>query len=171
MRGKSLKTNRQRSFIDSNLNNSVRILVANGVNLDLLGRREPGIYGSSSLADVLEKLEKSAQEFATLLGFKELDLVCFQSNDEGEFLNKLDGNWDGILINPGAWGHTSLALGDRLVGLGIPYVEVHLSNVAAREKFRHHSYTAPNACGVVSGLGVESYSAGMWGLLAHLRKI
>jgi 3-dehydroquinate dehydratase II len=149
---------------------ALRILVANGVNLDLLGRREPEIYGSETLTDINEAISWCAPEFARMLAISGVELEFFQSNDEGSFLNKLDGSWDGILINPGAWSHTSLALGDRLAGLEIPYVEVHLSNLAKRESFRQHSYAAPHAKGVVFGFGLDSYRAGLWGLLAYLSK-
>lgn len=140
-----------------------KVLVANGVNLDLLGTREPGIYGTFTLADV----EKTLREVAPQLGG--CTLAFFQSNDEQAFIEKFDEGWDGALINPGAWTHTSLALADRLAALKLPYVEVHISNVAAREDFRKLSYTARNAVGVVHGFGMDSYVAGLLGLLRKLK--
>jgi len=137
-----------------------RILVASGVNLDLLGRREPGIYGRATLAD-LEVLARS--EFAA-----RAELFFAQTNVEAEYLALLDGEWSGAVINPGAWTHTSLALADRLAGLELPFVEVHLSNTAAREAFRHHSYTARLAVGVVQGFGINSYLLGIDGILRYL---
>jgi 3-dehydroquinate dehydratase-2 len=134
--------------------------VASGVNLDLLGRREPGIYGRATLAD-LEALARS--EFAA-----RAELYFAQTNVEAEYLALLDGEWSGAVINPGAWTHTSLALADRLAGLELPFVEVHLSNTAAREAFRHHSYTARLAVGVVQGFGINSYLLGIDGILRYL---
>jgi 3-dehydroquinate dehydratase-2 len=146
-----------------------RVLVANGVNLDLLGRREVGIYGRVALAEIEAGLARDAAAAAQLAGLDAgVELSFFQSNDEAEFLAELDKGWDGALINAGAWTHTSLALADRLKGLELPFVELHLSNLAAREEFRHHSYSAPHAAGVVYGLGPASYIAALVGLLRHL---
>ena len=145
-----------------------RVLVANGVNLDLLGRREPHIYGQKGLDGLEAAVRSSAPTLAKAAGLAGCNLTFFQSNDEAAFLSQLDQNWDGILINPGAWTHTSLALADRLRALETPFVEVHLSNVAAREPFRHRSYSAPYARGVVHGLGLNSYLAGLFGLLLDI---
>jgi len=145
-----------------------KILIANGVNLDLLGSREVKIYGKSNLQD-LEKLV--LQEVPGLIQstkYDSIDLHFFQTNSEVELFDKISQNWDGILINPGAWTHTSVALADRLKGLGVKYVEVHLSNISNREEFRKQSYSAPHACGVIYGLGFDSYIVG---LLALLRKL
>ncbi len=153
---------------------SLRILVAHGVNLDLLGRREPHIYGSEGLDDIELLLRKSSPALATLLGLAPPELSFFQSNHEGVFLDKLSEGWDGALINAGAWTHTSLALADRLAGLGLPFVEVHLSNLSKREEFRHFSYAAPHAKGVCYGFGLGSYLSGLSGLyfqLASLKKV
>lgn len=146
------------------------VLVAQGVNLDLLGRREPSLYGTHTLEDIERVLRHDVQQLALLAELPGCDLTFFQSNHEGVFLERLSSGFDGILINPGAWTHTSLALADRLKGLGVPYVEVHLSNIAAREKVRHVSLSAPAAAGCVYGLGVSSYQAGLWGLLLALRR-
>src|SRR5436190_1810248 len=106
-----------------------KILVANGVNMDLLGIRQPEIYGRQSLADIESILREQVRALATLARLETVELEFFQSNHEGVFLDKLTLGWDGILINPGAWTHSSLALADRLLGLNIPYVEVHLSQL------------------------------------------
>ncbi len=148
-----------------------QILVANGVNLDLLGRREPAVYGSANLSQLEQQLRVSAPELARVAGGRGVALTFFQSNDEAAFLNELSAGWDGALINPGAWTHTSLALADRLKGLALPFVEVHISNVAGREAFRQQSFSAPHAVGVVHGFGLSSYEAGLLGLLRHLAKV
>ena len=145
-----------------------KVLIANGVNLDLLGQREPEFYGARGLGDLEAYLRKHAPPMAKQIGLDGVDLQFFQSNNEAEFLSKISLPCDGILINPAAWTHTSLALADRLKALGVPFVEVHISNIAGREAFRHHSYSAPHAAGVVYGLGFDSYMAGLWGLLSRL---
>ena len=139
-----------------------RILIGSGVNLDLLGRREPDVYGHATLADMETLVRESVADRAAL--------TFMQTNDEAQFLGALDQGWDGAVLNPGAWTHTSLALADRLAGLGLPFVEVHLSNTAAREAFRHHSFGARLAVGVVQGFGIHSYLLGVEGLLAFLKK-
>jgi len=147
---------------------SIKLLVIHGVNLDLLGKREPEIYGHLSLAAIEEKISKS---LPMLEAWFQTSITCqfFQTNHEGQFLDKLsDQDWDGIVMNPGAWTHTSLALADRLKALMIPYAEIHLSNISARESFRHQSYSAPGASGVVYGFGNSSYLAGLLGLLGRL---
>ena len=144
---------------------SVKILVANGVNLDLLGRREKDHYGTASLSDIQKDLQDLAPKFAEALNTTEPQLTFFQSNVESEFLSMLSKEWNGALINPGAWTHTSLALGDRLAALKLPFIEIHLSNLARRESFRHNSYAAPHALGTISGLEKHSYSAGLFALM------
>lgn len=141
------------------------ILVANGPNLDLLGTREPGIYGTLTLADIESLLRQEAKKMAMMLAQPEPSLVFLQSNHEGVFLDELTKPWDGALINAGAWTHTSLALADRLAALNRPFIEVHLSNLKKREAFRQHSYLAPLARGVIFGLGPQSYTAGLYALL------
>lgn len=146
-----------------------RVLVANGVNLDLLGQREPTIYGLFSLEDIRQHLAEALPSLIQVAGLDcELELEFFQSNQESLFLEKLDGPYSGILINAGAWTHTSIALADRLKGLGVPYVEVHISNTFAREEFRHKSYLSAAAVGVVVGFGVHSYEVGLLGLLQKI---
>ncbi len=129
------------------------ILLLNGPNLNLLGTREPQFYGSTTLMDIEEELvSRAAQSGITLL--------CKQSNAEHELITEIHmarGNVDGIIFNPGAFTHTSIALRDALVGTELPFIEVHLSNVFARERFRHHSYLSDIALSVISGLGARGY--------------
>jgi 3-dehydroquinate dehydratase-2 len=142
----------------------MRIAVVHGPNLRLLGRREPEVYGTDTLDDVNGRLEALASELG-------VQIETFQSNHEGELLDFIDeaaGRVDGFLINPGAFTHTSIALRDGLVGVDRPFVEVHLSNTAGRERFRRHSYLSPVASGVVYGFGVHSYLLGLRGLVARL---
>ena len=143
----------------------MRIGVIHGPNLRLLGRREPEVYGTETLADVDRMLSELGSELGA-------EIETFQSNHEGELLDFIDeasGRVDGFLINPGAYTHTSVALRDGLVGVDRPFVEVHLSNTAGRERFRRHSYLAPVASGVVYGFGVDSYLLGLRGLVARIR--
>lgn len=131
------------------------ILLINGPNLNLLGTREPHIYGSTTLADV-ESLSKS---HATSLGAV---LETFQSNHEGAIIDRIHtarNKVDGIIINPGGYTHTSVAIRDALLGTEIPYIELHVSNVHAREPWRHHSYFSDKAVGIIVGLGVHGYKA------------
>ena len=142
----------------------MRVLLLNGPNLNLLGLREPGLYGAATL----EAIEAGLRSEAQGLG---VELDCFQSNHEGALVDRIHaarGQMDGILINAGAYTHTSIALRDALLGVAIPYVELHLSNVHAREPFRHRSYLADRAVGVICGFGAGSYSLALRGLVAHL---
>ena len=138
------------------------VWVIHGPNLNLLGRREPEVYGTATLADVDAAIESLAGE----LGIR---VVTFQGNGEGALVEAIqraaDGGAVGILINPAAYTHTSIALRDALLAVGLPAVEVHLSNVASREGFRHRSMIADVASGVVSGFGVDSYLLGLRGLV------
>lgn len=144
------------------------VLVLNGVNLDLLGRREAQHYGTFSLADIEADLTAIAPKLADLAGFPGVKLAFAQTNSEAEFLAQLDHGWDGAVINAGAWTHTSLAIADRLRALALPFVEAHISNIAAREEFRHRSFLAPIATGVVFGLAKDSYRVALFGLLCRL---
>jgi 3-dehydroquinate dehydratase-2 len=148
----------------------LKILVANGVNLDLLGRREPLIYGTHTLADVETNLLRLAPRMQELFELPSLKLSFFQSNHEGLFLDELDKGWSAAIINAGAWTHTSLALADRLAALSLPFIEVHISNLAKRETFRHRSFTAPYAQGICYGFGVDSYTAALAGLCSLLQR-
>jgi 3-dehydroquinate dehydratase-2 len=144
----------------------MRILVIHGPNLNLLGSREPGLYGSATLAEI----DRSLQERAALLT---ASLTSFQSNHEGALVDRIQAarnGTDGILINAAAYTHTSVALRDALLAVALPYVEVHLSNVHAREAFRHRSLLADRAVAVIGGFGPLSYSLALEGLLAHLRQ-
>jgi len=135
----------------------MRVLVLNGPNLGTLGRREPDVYGTQTLAD----LEKLLKERARELGF---ELSCMQTNHEGQLIDWIEKEGaasDAIIINPGALSHYSLALADALRGSGKPVVEVHISNVFAREPDRHRMVTAAAAKGVISGLGFEGYLAAL----------
>lgn len=133
-----------------------KLLLVNGPNLNLLGTREPEVYGSTTLADV----EKAAAAQATAAG---ASIACFQSNHEGALIDRIQAarveGVDAIVINPGGLTHTSVALRDALAGVAIPFVEVHISNIHQRESFRHHSYLSGIAVGVICGLGVEGYRA------------
>lgn len=142
------------------------IFVLNGPNLNLLGTREPATYGSATLADV----EKLCVDTAAQLGLK---ADCRQSNREGElvdFIHEAHANKvAGIVINAGAYSHTSIALHDAIVGVQIPTVEVHISNVYARESFRHHSFTARAAFASLCGFGIDGYRLAITGLAARLK--
>lgn len=145
----------------------MRIAVIHGPNLQLLGRREPEVYGSDSLETVNEALGVLAAELA-------VTLETIQSNHEGEIINFVSeaaARVDGFLINPGGLTHTSVVLRDALVGVGCPFVEVHLSNTAGRESFRRRSYLAPVAAGVVFGFGLQSYLLGLQGLVRLLSDV
>jgi 3-dehydroquinate dehydratase-2 len=145
----------------------MRVLLLNGPNLNLLGRREPGLYG----AQTLEAIEADLVRQAAALG---VALECFQSNHEGALVDRIhaaSGQVEGILINAGAYTHTSIALRDALLGVAIPFVELHLSNVHAREPFRHHSHLADRAVGVICGFGSASYGLALQGLVQHLRPV
>jgi 3-dehydroquinate dehydratase-2 len=144
----------------------VKIAVLHGPNLNLLGTREPHIYGADTLADV----ERRFVDEAAALGWK---AACFQSNHEGALVDEVQRRArevDGFVVNAAAYTHTSVALADALAGVARPYVEVHLSNVFARERFRHRSYIAAGALGVVSGFGADSYLMGLRALVEHLKR-
>ncbi|EME77318.1 uncharacterized protein MYCFIDRAFT_83263 [Pseudocercospora fijiensis CIRAD86] len=131
------------------------ILLINGPNLNLLGTREPHIYGSTTLADVQSAAVKQAEDLG-------ITLHDFQSNHEGAIIDRIHearGNVDFVVINPGALTHTSVALRDALLGCDLPFVEIHVTNVHAREPFRHHSYLSDKAVAVICGLGVYGYRA------------
>ena len=137
--------------------NMKNILVVHGPNLNLLGTREPEIYGAQTLADINAHLQAIASE----LGVK---LTAFQSNHEGEIVEAIHQartQYDAIIINPAAFTHTSVAIRDAVAGVNIPFVEVHLSNVHQREAFRHHSYFSDLAVGVICGLGAYGYEAAL----------
>jgi 3-dehydroquinate dehydratase-2 len=142
----------------------VRIAVLNGPNLNLLGVREPDRYGTTTLADVERRLGEVARELG-------VELECVQHNGEGQLIDAVHamrGRVDGAVVNAGAYSHSSLALRDALVGVSVPFVEVHVTNVYAREAERRHSMLAPAALGGVVGLGVFGYELALRGLVAAL---
>jgi 3-dehydroquinate dehydratase-2 len=127
--------------------------VLNGANLGRLGTREPAVYGSTTYAELVELVEKSARDLG-------LDVQVRQTDDEAELLRWIHAAadaGDAVLINPGGWSHTSVVLRDALAAVTAPVVEVHISNIHAREEFRHHSYVSAVATGVIAGLGVQGY--------------
>ena len=145
----------------------IKILVLNGPNLNLLGQREPAIYGSATLDDISQSL---VAEGRTL----DLQVECFQTNAEHELVEQVQqapGNGVAfIIINPGAFTHTSIALRDALLGVNLPFIEVHLSNVFAREPFRRQSYLSDIAVGVISGLGAQGYHLALQAARQQLQK-
>lgn len=145
----------------------IHILLLNGPNLNLLGTREPDKYGTQTIADIVSKLTLEADK----LGVK---LSHFQSNAEHELIDKIHaarGNTDFILINPAAFTHTSVALRDALLAVSLPFIEIHLSNVHAREPFRQHSYLSDQAVGVICGLGADGYSFALQAAVNRLHLI
>ena len=144
------------------------ILVLNGPNLNLLGTREPEIYGADTLDDVNQTLIKQAKQNGH-------ELSCLQSNAEFELINRIHAaRTDGtqfIIINPAAFTHTSVAIRDALAGVAIPFIEVHISNVHAREEFRQHSYLSDIAVGVICGLGVQGYELALSAAIKQLAKV
>ena len=136
-----------------------KILIVNGPNLNLLGRREPEIYGSTSFEAYLSGLRQS---------FPEVTIDYYQSNHEGFLIDRLqeaDGVYDGVVMNPGAYAHTSIALADCIRAIGVPVVEVHISDIGKREEYRRHSYTAEACVRCITGKGLEGYALGVRELL------
>ncbi|PWK06305.1 type II 3-dehydroquinate dehydratase [Tumebacillus permanentifrigoris] len=143
-----------------------KLLVLHGPNLNLLGTREPDIYGRTTLEQINRDLTALAQEFG-------VEIDCYQSNHEGFLIDRLQaarGNTDGVIFNPGGYTHTSVALRDCIAAISIPTIEVHLSNVHAREEFRHRSMLAPVCMGQISGLGAIGYTLAFHALLEDLAK-
>ncbi len=129
----------------------MKIIIINGPNLNLLGKREPEIYGSETFNDIFEKLQTK---------FSEVELSYYQSNIEGEIIDKLHEvgfDYEGVILNAAAYTHTSVGIGDAVKGIETPVVEIHISNVHAREEFRHTSFIAANAKGVIFGFGIKGY--------------
>lgn len=144
----------------------MKVAVVHGPNLNLLGQREPTIYGTDTLAEVDDALVVLGRELG-------VEIVAFQANGEGalvDHVQSIAGEVEGFVVNAGAYTHTSVALRDALVSVGRPFVEVHLSNVHAREPFRHHSFLTDRAIGVVAGFGIQSYLFGLRGLVSHLKR-
>ena len=144
----------------------MNILVIHGPNLNLLGKRQPEIYGTQTLDNINQDLIQIAQK-------QGVTLRVFQSNQEGEIVSKIGDNIDwanGILINPAAYTHTSIAIRDALSAINLPVIEIHLSNIYEREDFRHHSYVSPIAVGVISGFGNYSYELALNAMINTLKK-
>ena len=142
----------------------MKILIINGVNMNMLGLRETEKYGTITLKD----LEKDLYAFSFEIG---IDIETFQSNFEGEIVEKIHSakdNFDGIVINAGAYTHTSIAIRDAISAVNIPTVEVHMTNIYKREEFRHHSYIAPVCTGQISGFGINSYKLGLEAVVDYL---
>jgi len=130
-----------------------KILIVNGPNLNLLGKREPEIYGKLSLTDIENEIKKSAEKL-------KIEVSFFQSNHEGEIVDAIGNakdNFNGIIINPAAYTHTSVAIRDAIAAVNLPAIEVHISNVYSREDFRQHSFIAPVCIGQIAGLGIDGY--------------
>lgn len=143
------------------------ILVLHGPNLNLLGKREPGVYGTVTLDEINQLLEREAEAL-------QVKVSLFRSNHEGALIDAIHaamGKHQGLLINAGAYTHTSVAIRDAIAAVAIPTVEVHLSNIYKREEFRHHSYIAPVSIGQISGFGAQSYWLGLIALVNHLEVI
>jgi len=144
------------------------ILLLNGPNLNLLGKREPGHYGNSTLSSIEEHLQQQAQQ-------QNHQLLCYQSNAEHELINYIHAAQNDqiqfILFNPGAFTHTSIALRDALLGVKIPFIEIHLSNVHKREAFRHHSFFSDIAEGVILGLGEQGYELALQAAITRLTQL
>lgn len=138
----------------------MKILILNGPNLNLLGKREPDTYGSTSFDDYLKELKSS---------YEDIEFSYHQSNVEGELINELhiaqENAVDGIIFNAGGYTHTSVAIGDAVAAISVPVVEVHISNVMNREEFRHVSYISKNAAGVISGFGLKGYELAVKSLM------
>lgn len=137
----------------------MKIIIINGPNINLLGKREPEIYGNESFQDFFSKLQFS---------YTDVELTHYQSNIEGELIDKLQEvgfEYDGIILNAAAYTHTSVGIGDAVKAIETPVVEVHISNTYAREEFRHHSYISPNAKGVILGFGLKSYELALQSFL------
>ena len=144
----------------------MNILVIHGPNLNLLGKRQPEIYGTQTLDNINQDLIQIAQK-------QGVTLRVFQSNQEGEIVSEIGNNIDwanGILINPAAYTHTSIAIRDALSAINLPVIEIHLSNIYEREDFRHHSYVSPIAVGVISGFGNYSYELALNAMINTLKK-
>lgn len=146
------------------MSKELKILIINGPNLNMLGKREPSIYGNQSFEDYFSKLQ---------FKYKETELSYYQSNIEGELITKIqDANtvFDGVVLNAGAYTHTSVGIGDAVAAVSVPVVEVHISNTFGREEFRHQSYISKNAAGVILGFGLISYDLAVESFLVNQKE-
>ena len=137
----------------------MKIIIINGPNLNLLGKREPEVYGNQTFEDYFESLKSK---------FSQIELHYFQSNIEGDLITKIQEvgfSYDGIVLNAGAYTHTSIGIGDAIKAITTPVVEVHISNTFSRESFRHQSYISPNSKGIIIGFGLKSYDLGLQSFL------
>ncbi len=144
----------------------MKILIIHGPNLNMLGKREPDIYGATTLNEIDTALDAKAKELG-------VEVTTFQSNSEGDIVSTIQesmSKFAGIVINPGAYTHTSVAIRDAILSSGLPVVEVHISNIYKREDFRQKSFVSGVALGVISGFGINSYFLGLSGLVEHLNK-
>ncbi|MDH5654829.1 MAG: type II 3-dehydroquinate dehydratase [Spirochaetia bacterium] len=145
----------------------IKVLVLQGPNINLLGEREPGQYGLETLEVVHLRLQEKGEELG-------LELEFFQSNHEGALIDKIHDirmdSFRGIIINPGGLTHTSVSLRDALAAVSLPFIEVHISNVFAREEFRHHSYLSPIASGIIAGTGVYGYTLALYAIKEAIRR-
>lgn len=164
---RSQKTESKKSNATSGKVLPVRVLVLHGPNLNLLGSREPAVYGHTTLADIHQAMEAKART-------QGVQIESFQSNHEGELVDRIQAaraeGIEFIIINPAAYTHTSVAMRDALAAVSIPFIEVHLSNVHAREEFRRHSYFSDLAVGVICGLGAQGYELALEAALARIRR-
>jgi 3-dehydroquinate dehydratase-2 len=164
---RSQKTESKKSKATSGKALPVRVLVLHGPNLNLLGSREPEVYGHTTLADIHQAMEAKART-------QGVQIESFQSNHEGELVDRIQAaraeGIEFIIINPAAYTHTSVAMRDALAAVAIPFIEVHLSNVHAREEFRRHSYFSDLAVGVICGLGAQGYELALDATLARIRR-
>ena len=144
----------------------MKILFLNGPNLNLLGSREPGVYGRATLADIESAVRQRAKELGA-------DVAFSQSNIEGELVTRIQeakGKFDAIVLNAAAYTHTSVAIRDAIAAIGVPTIEIHLSNVHAREEFRHNSLIAPVCQGIIAGFGADSYLLGLQAAVSVIQK-
>lgn len=144
----------------------MKILLIHGPNLNMLGKREPGVYGNTSIEDLNRMVSNEAEKL-------DIDVEFFQSNSEGEIVTKIQnqmGKTDAIIINPAAYTHTSVAIRDAILSTNIPTAEVHISNIYKREEFRHKSYISGVSVGIISGFGTYGYVLGLYALRDHLNK-
>lgn len=149
-----------------NIEAKMKILLLNGPNLNLLGTREPEKYGNTTLTDIEQTLKTEAKS-------KEVEIDCYQSNHEGDLVDKIQqatNNYDGIILNAGGYTHTSIAIRDAISSVQVPVVEIHLTNIHAREEFRHNSFIAPVCIGQICGFGAYSYILGLNAILNYLEK-